>query len=244
MSENMPGNTKHELQEAIRSINSTLGKCEKAITKLKPGTSSHTLTKRRIEAFNIAVSLIERELRNEYTAENPVDELKLRLFYDGDIPLMERWLYAPHVAAWYKHPDHWLRELRERRGEFSFLSHYIVEYEEKAVGFCQYYDCFHSRLHEVWNDEWKVGDKQGEVFSIDYLIGETEYLRRGLGKRIVAELMGKLRAIGAIRCIVSLEPDNIASRRVLEANGFTMRNGDYVLNIAESTKTKQVKSGG
>jgi len=57
--------TQNELQEAMRSIKSTLAKCEKALTKLKPGTSSHTLTKRRIEAFNIAVSLIERELREK-----------------------------------------------------------------------------------------------------------------------------------------------------------------------------------
>ena len=66
----VPESTQHELQEAVRAINSTLEKCEKAITKLKLGTSSHTLTKRRIEAFNIAVSFIERELKNEYGLEN------------------------------------------------------------------------------------------------------------------------------------------------------------------------------
>ena len=41
----------HELREALRSINSTIGKCEKAQLKLTEGTSQHTLTKRRLEAF-------------------------------------------------------------------------------------------------------------------------------------------------------------------------------------------------
>ena len=42
-----------------------IGKCEKAQLKLAEGTPQHTLTKRRLEAFYIAVSLIEKELREE-----------------------------------------------------------------------------------------------------------------------------------------------------------------------------------
>jgi len=51
-----------ELNEALRSIESTLSKCEKALTKLREGTSQHTLTARRIEAFRIAVTLIKEKL--------------------------------------------------------------------------------------------------------------------------------------------------------------------------------------
>ena len=42
--------TREELAEARRSIDSTLRKCEKALEKLRPGTSPHTLTVRRIRA--------------------------------------------------------------------------------------------------------------------------------------------------------------------------------------------------
>ena len=51
-----------ELNEALRSIESTLSKCEKALTKLREGTSQHTLTARRIDAFRIAVTLIKEKL--------------------------------------------------------------------------------------------------------------------------------------------------------------------------------------
>lgn len=54
--------TTEELQEARRSITSTLSKCEKAILKLQPGKAQHTLTARRIKAFQIALELLDREL--------------------------------------------------------------------------------------------------------------------------------------------------------------------------------------
>jgi hypothetical protein len=52
----------HDLSEALRSIESTLSKCEKALLKLREGTPQHTLTTRRIEAFKIAVELIKEKM--------------------------------------------------------------------------------------------------------------------------------------------------------------------------------------
>ncbi|MCE5236385.1 MAG: hypothetical protein ABFC62_03765 [Clostridiaceae bacterium] len=54
--------TKNELEEALRAIASTIGKCEKVQPKLKEGTSQHTLLIRRVKALRIAAALIEREL--------------------------------------------------------------------------------------------------------------------------------------------------------------------------------------
>lgn len=54
--------TTEELSEARRAIDSTLHKCEKALEKLRPGAASHTLTVRRIRAFQIALALIDREM--------------------------------------------------------------------------------------------------------------------------------------------------------------------------------------
>ena len=54
--------TKEELEEALRSINSTISKCEKVQPKLKEGSSQHTLLVRRIKALQIAAELIGREM--------------------------------------------------------------------------------------------------------------------------------------------------------------------------------------
>ncbi|MGI5935352.1 MAG: hypothetical protein ACOX7I_00880 [Oscillospiraceae bacterium] len=54
--------THEELAEALHAINSTIGKCEKVLPKLRKGTSQHTLTVRRIQALRISSELIAREL--------------------------------------------------------------------------------------------------------------------------------------------------------------------------------------
>lgn len=54
--------TKEEFEEALRAIDSTIGKCEKVQPKLKQGSSQHTLLVRRIKALKISVALIKREL--------------------------------------------------------------------------------------------------------------------------------------------------------------------------------------
>ena len=56
--------TKDDWQEAQRAILSLLHKCEKAVEKLEPGKSQHTLTMRRIRALRISSELIARELKN------------------------------------------------------------------------------------------------------------------------------------------------------------------------------------
>jgi len=57
--------TKDELEEALRAIDSTISKCEKAETKLKDSASQHTLIVRRIKAFQIASTLIRDALENQ-----------------------------------------------------------------------------------------------------------------------------------------------------------------------------------
>ncbi|MCA9673649.1 MAG: hypothetical protein H6709_06760 [Kofleriaceae bacterium] len=54
--------TVQELEEALRAITSTISKCEKVRPRLREGSAQHTLLIRRIKAFRIASSLIQREL--------------------------------------------------------------------------------------------------------------------------------------------------------------------------------------
>ena len=66
--------TAEELTEARRSIDSTLHKCEKALLKLTPGKSQHTLTARRIKAFQVSLALIDRELNAVEVRQSTVPE--------------------------------------------------------------------------------------------------------------------------------------------------------------------------
>lgn len=53
---------KEELEEALRSLDSTLSKCEKVLPKLKVGSPQHTLLVRRIKALQISLALIRQEM--------------------------------------------------------------------------------------------------------------------------------------------------------------------------------------
>jgi prefoldin subunit 5 len=56
--------TDEELEEVLQSISSVNNKVEKILPKFNPGTSQHTLTIRRIKAFDIATKLIGKELNH------------------------------------------------------------------------------------------------------------------------------------------------------------------------------------
>jgi RimJ/RimL family protein N-acetyltransferase len=154
--------------------------------------------------------------------------LKLRPFEDNDMTLMEQWLYADHVKPWYEHPLDWLNELRERHGEFGFITHMIAVADGDSIGFCQYYDCWHSREYEDWGIDITT---QGEIFSIDYLIGETDYLRRGYGKEIILLLLDILRLLPAKTVIVLPDKQNAASNRALESAGFKWDGERYTASL-------------
>jgi hypothetical protein len=54
--------TEAELREALRSLESTLQKCEKVLPKLKQGSAQSTLLTRRVKALVMANALIAQEL--------------------------------------------------------------------------------------------------------------------------------------------------------------------------------------
>lgn len=56
--------SKEELSQAIKSIASTISKCEKVLPKIKEGSSQWTLLDRRIKAFKISIELLEFELES------------------------------------------------------------------------------------------------------------------------------------------------------------------------------------
>lgn len=61
----MTAYSEDDLREALRAIESTIAKCEKALPKLKPGGPQHTLLTRRIDAFHVARALIQDRLEGQ-----------------------------------------------------------------------------------------------------------------------------------------------------------------------------------
>lgn len=168
-----------------------------------------------------------KEFHKGFMSEFYPGELTLRPLFENDIALMEGWLKADHVKPWYEDPEDWLNELNNRRGEFSFIKHFIAEVEGVPIGFCQYYDIFYGQEHEDWIET----DKPGNMFSIDYLIGEPQYLHKGLGQKMIAQMLGMMRNKGIKTVVVKPDSNNAKSNRALEANNFVWNGTDYILEL-------------
>lgn len=155
-------------------------------------------------------------------------QLSLRPFCDRDLGLFKKWLRADHVARWYERPADWIDEINKRNGEFSWIRHFIAEYGGKPIGFCQYYE--YRRSGETWHGDIRTDG----AYSIDYLIGEPDFIGKGLGKKLIAALLERIALHdGARLVIVRPDPENKASRGALLSVGFTFDriNGLYSYRI-------------
>ncbi|PHV70706.1 GNAT family N-acetyltransferase [Sporanaerobium hydrogeniformans] len=157
-----------------------------------------------------------------------MNKVLLKEFSDDNIPLLKKWLYIPHVAAWYHAPLDWLEEVEKRNDEFSFLHHFIVEVGNHTIGFCQFYEYHYS------GEDWHGNTDVDGTYSIDYLIGDIEYLGKGYGTAIIKALIEKIKMQNnAKRIIVQPEPENKASCNTLLSCGFSFDkfNEIYILDL-------------
>ena len=143
--------------------------------------------------------------------------ISLRPTNKDDFPIIEVWLNKEYIKKWYGEPEEWLSEIRNDSGEFSWLNHYIVMYEDTPVGFCQYYDCSLTPEGFEWDNE-----PQG-TFAIDYLIGEENLLKKGLGSVIVQRLCQLISSLeNPVQFVADPVPENADSIKLLERNGFIL----------------------
>lgn len=155
--------------------------------------------------------------------------ITLRKFEDNDLSLFKNWLYLPHVGAWYHDPLDWIEEVEKRNDEFAFLHHFIAEQDGKAIGFSQFYEYHHS------GEDWHGDTELTGTYSIDYLIGDTDYLGKGMGKAIILALVAKIKEQPNARCIiVQPEPVNKASCGALLSSGFfyDTKNEIYIMSLS------------
>ncbi|MCL1823714.1 MAG: acetyltransferase [Oscillospiraceae bacterium] len=157
-----------------------------------------------------------------------MNRLKLKPLEDTDVSLMEIWLNKKHIKEWYDIPglctvNDWLNEIKCRNDEFKFITHFMALYGEKPIGFGQYYKC--EDVCEDWYGETPLTG----TYSIDYLIGEEDYLGKGFGKLIIMLLVEKIFALpDSKRIIVQPDEKNNASCNALLSNGFVLDTSNNV----------------
>ncbi len=168
------------------------------------------------------------------TTEN---QISLQLFQDEDIPLFDQWLSKEYI---YKRlcPDGeeqreaWLDEVNNKDGKYGFLTHFIICHNDRKIGYCLHVDCFFLKDLEEEGDDFETlyGDvsEPNYTYEIGYLIGEEEYLNKGISKIVIRRLEEKIRELGGREIAADPSEENIFSVKALLSNGFTKRgDGDY-----------------
>jgi aminoglycoside 6'-N-acetyltransferase len=140
-------------------------------------------------------------------------DVTLTPFSSTEIARLRRWLAAPHVAAWYLDPeDHvaWAAN-PPPNGERA-----LIAVGERAVGYIRWQTVSREVLDSVGLHEIPAGS-----VDVDILIGEPEFVGRGIGPKALLVLLSKLRQRRDVP-MVGLSPSvqNLSAQRAYTKAGF------------------------
>ena len=144
--------------------------------------------------------------------------VKLRRLRPEDRDTLLKWLTDPCVLAFYEGRD---RPFTPQMVESHFYentecSRCIAEYQERSVGYLQYY-C----LDKAGFEEYGLPETSEKVYGMDLFIGEPALWGRGLGRIIITQMLEMLtEKMGASAVVLDPHVDNLRAIRCYEACGF------------------------
>jgi aminoglycoside 6'-N-acetyltransferase len=144
-------------------------------------------------------------------------QIAFEVLTPAHLPLLTRWLQAPHVRAFW---DDGERDEAAVRATYFQPGDdepgFVFRVEGRAAGFLQ-----RERVgpgHEFL--PWAHPD--GETWGVDLLIGEPDFTGRGLGPQVIRAFVAHLRAErpGARRVLIDPSPANVRAVRASVRAGF------------------------
>jgi RimJ/RimL family protein N-acetyltransferase len=142
-------------------------------------------------------------------------KIAFRPIRSEDFQRLNIWLSSPHVAEVWDHPQY--EEPYEQyvfRSNDGSVEQFIIEADAQPVGYFQFY--WASRVGDGW---WEGYDDA--TVGIDFYVGETEWLGKGLGQRVIEEAKATLFANPKIeRIIADPSPTNKRIIHLLNNAGF------------------------
>ena len=146
--------------------------------------------------------------------------LTLRRMKPADLQLVEAWLKDLDVARWFlagSTIEEEIEDLRRCIAGDEPTEALIVSEQGDPIGWCQWYVCGDYPDHAAG-----IGAK-GDDVGIDYAIGDPTRRGRGVGTALIVALVSYIgRRHPNAGIIADPEASNVASRRVLEKNGFQL----------------------
>lgn len=129
-----------------------------------------------------------------------------------DLPMLRRWLEAPHVRRWWGDPDEGLAEIEQAIDSVE-TEPLIVELDGMPMAYLQSYD-------PHLEDGHPYGDQPTGTLGLDLTIGIDDLIGKGHGPAILRGFAAILFDEGAPRLIVDPDPANASAIRAYEKAGF------------------------
>jgi aminoglycoside 6'-N-acetyltransferase len=130
----------------------------------------------------------------------------------ADLPMVRRWLEAPHVAQWWHDPDEQFALVSEDL-DHPAMDQFVVAAENRPFAYLQCYD------PNAW-PEGGLGMHPDGTRGIDQFIGEPDMVDRGHGSALIRSFVDNLLNTGTPRVITDPDPENIRAVRAYEKAGF------------------------
>src|ERR1700722_20069871 len=102
----------------------------------------------------------------------------------ADLPMIRRWLEAPHVAQWWGDPDE-QHALVSEDLEHPAMDQFIVAIGDRPFAYLQCYD------PRAWPNIASVAHPNGTRV-IDQFIGEADMIDRGHGSALIRSFVDRL----------------------------------------------------
>jgi aminoglycoside 6'-N-acetyltransferase len=130
-----------------------------------------------------------------------------------DLPQLRVWLARPHVTRWWGDRDEALAAIRQH----SPTAHALIAVDARPVG----YLCWQSPLSEELAAAG-LSDLPADLIDVDILIGEPDFVGRGIGPQALTLLLDRLRALGRTSVGIAAAAANPRARRAYERAGFRL----------------------
>jgi aminoglycoside 6'-N-acetyltransferase len=128
-----------------------------------------------------------------------------------DLPMVRRWLVAPHVREWWGDPAEQYTLVSGDLDEPA-MDQYIVSSDGRAFAYLQCYDL------SAWDSGF--GEQPKGTRGIDQFIGEADMVERGHGSAMIRAFVDERLRDGAPRIVTDPDPRNLRALRAYQKAGF------------------------
>ena len=145
-------------------------------------------------------------------------DISLRLLTKEDKNLLLKWLTDERVLNFWEGKSAVFNLERIEEDfyvEEEGLTRAIIEYKGQAIGYCQMY-----KLDDETLEEYEYESRNKVVYGLDQFIGEPEYWGKGIGTRLLRELLAFSENSGIESIYLDVRADNDRAIALYRKFGF------------------------